>query len=121
MHSMLSSFSVTSFARRRKTSWTSLALATQTPEALDSRIEDIRRLMLVELGEYGEKKYPAYARRVRHAIDIQGLWYARSDLMSILANTYGETIAREKIADISNKFDGLLPKSLTGKTGLRGR
>lgn len=87
----------------------------------NDRMESIRQLMLIALGEYGEKKFPAVARRVRFAPDIQGLWYARSDVMAILANTYGETVAREKISDISGKFKGLLPKSLTNRTGLRSR
>lgn len=92
-----------------------------TPIALESRTEDIRQRMLSELGEYGEKKFPAVARRVRYAPDIQGLWYARSDVMAILANTHGETVARQKIADISGQFKGLLPKSLTGKASFRFR
>ena len=90
-------------------------------DALNSRTEAIRELMLQELGEYGEKKFPAIARRVRYAPDVQGLWYARSDVMAILANTYGETVAREKIADISQRFNGLLPKSLTGKIAYKVR
>lgn len=94
---------------------------TRAPAELSDRTEDIRQLMLNELGEYGEKKFPAVARRVRYATDVQGLWYARSDVMAILANTHGETVAREKIADISGKFNGLLPKGLQGKTGPRTR
>lgn len=92
-----------------------------TSVALEDRMEDIRQWMLKELGEYGEKKFPAVARRVRYAPDIQGLWYARSDVMAILANTHGETVARQKIADISGQFKGLLPKSLTGKASFRFR
>lgn len=92
-----------------------------TPQTLNARTEVIRELMLHELGSYGEKKFPAVARRVRYASDVQGLWYARSDVMAILANTYGETVAREKIANISGRFNGLLPKSLTKKIGLKSR
>ena len=121
MHSMLSSFSVNSFERQRKTTWPMLTSATHTPEALLHHTEKIRRLMLIELGQYGEKKFPAFSHRVRAARDILGLWYARSDLMSILATTYGETVAREKVADITSKFKGLLPKSLSSRIGLRNR
>lgn len=98
-----------------------LGMAEPTPSALAGRTEKIRQLMLSELGEYGEKKFPAVARRVRYAPDVQGLWYARSDVMAILANTHGETIAREKIAQISNNFNGLLPRSLTSRSGFRKR
>lgn len=96
-----------------------LGLADSTSGALANRTEDIRQLMLSELGQYGEKKFPAVARRIRYAPDVQGLWYARSDVMAILANTYGETAAREKIARISGKFKGLLPASLTKRLGTR--
>ena len=92
-----------------------------TKQVLNARIEVIRELMLHELGDYGEKKFPAVARRVRYAPDVQGLWYARSDVMAILANTHRETVAREKIAKISGRFNGLLPKSLTGKISFKSR
>ena len=75
--------------------------------------------MLHELGEDGEKKFPTVARRVRYAPDVQGLWYSRGDVMAIIANTQGEAVAREKIASISKHFQGLLPKSLTRKIGIR--
>ncbi len=122
MRSLLPSFSVPQFVPQLKTSCLALlGWAEPTPMAIGERTEDIRQLMLVELGEQGEKKFPGVARRLRYAPDIQGLWYARSDLMAILANTYGETVAREKIADISGRFKGLLPSSLTGKTVRRFR
>lgn len=91
------------------------------PQDLHARTEIIRKLMLRELGGYGERKFPAVTRRVRYAPDVQGLWYARSDVMVILASTYGETVARKKMARISCLFVGLLPKSLTAKIGLRLR
>ena len=98
-----------------------LGQAEPTPQALDARTEMIRQLMLRELGDYGERKFPAVTRRVRYAPDVQGLWYARSDVMAILATTYSEAVAREKMISISTLFVGLLPKSLTDKIGLRLR
>ena len=98
-----------------------LGMSEATPSALIDRTETIRTLMLAELGEYGERKFPAVIRRVRYAPDVQGLWYARSDVMAILANTYGETVAREKIAVISGRFKGLLPASLVSKKGFKSR
>ena len=92
-----------------------------TPQALNERTEIIREMMLCELGDDGERKSNAVARRVRYATDVQGLWYARSDVMAILAKTHGETVAREKIADISDRFHGLLPKSLTGRISFKIR
>ena len=98
-----------------------LAVAETPSAALSDRTEDIRQVMLQELGQYGEKKFPAIARRVRFAPDVQGLWYARTDVMAIMANTHGETIARAKMASISRLFNGLVPKSLLGRAGLRAR
>ncbi len=122
MRSMLSRFNFSSFAPQIKTSCMAmLGLAQPTPAALNDRTEDIRQLMLDELGDDGEKKFPAVTRRIRYAQDIQALWYARSDVMVILANTHGETIAREKVACISGRFKGLLPKAQTQRADLRSR
>ena len=117
---MLPRFSLPSFVPHIKTSCMALLGRTEpTPAAVSKQTEDIRQLMLNELGEYGERKFPAITRRVRYAQDIQALWYARSDVMAILSNTHGETIAREKVACISVQFKGLLPKALTQRAGHR--
>ena len=122
MHSLLPTFNLPTFMPQLRSSYMALlGRAEPTPEALIVRIEAIRELMLHELGEYGERKFPAIARRVRYAPDVQGLWYARSDVMAILSNIYGETVAREKIEQISQRFSGLLPKSLSGKISCRLR
>ena len=76
------------------------------------RTEDIRQLMLNELGKFGEKHYPKIALRVRYAPDAQGLWYARGDVMAVLSAMQGETIARQKVSSITKMFDGLLPGGL---------
>jgi hypothetical protein len=122
MRSLLPTFNLPSFVPQLRSSYMALMGRSEpTPQALNARTEVIREMMLQELGDYGEKKFPAVARRVRYAPDVQGLWYARSDVMAILANTYGETVAREKIANISGRFNGLLPKSLTGRIGFKIR
>lgn len=122
MRSLLPSFNIPSFMPQLRQSCMALLSRNEpTPLALSARTEVIREMMLQELGDYGEKKFPAVARRVRFSPDVQGLWYARSDVMAILANTYGESVAREKIAKISRRFNGLLPKSLTGKIAFKGR
>ena len=122
MRSFLPTFNLPSFAPQLRNSYLAMLGRTEpTRQALNARTEVIREMMLHEMGDYGEKKFPAITRRVRYAPDVQGLWYARSDVMAILANTHGETIAREKIANISGRFNGLLPKSLTGKFGFKFR
>lgn len=83
--------------------------------ALEAHTEVIRQLILDELGESGEKAYPQIIRGVRYAKDIQGLWYTRCSVMTALAAMHGETIAREKMVFISEKFQGLLPRSLSSR------
>lgn len=122
MRSLLSTFNMPTFVPKLKSSCMALlGLADTPPKDALWRIETIREQMLAELGDYGDRKFPAIVRRVRFAPDVQGLWYARSDVMAILSNTYGETIAREKMLDISCKFVGLLPKSVTKRSALRSR
>lgn len=86
-----------------------------TLAVLETRTEDVREFILDELGEFGEKAYPQIVRRVRYAKDVQGLWYMRGSVMTVLAAMHGETIAREKIARISDKFKGLLPPGLSSR------
>ncbi|MFC5522793.1 hypothetical protein [Polaromonas jejuensis] len=86
-----------------------------TPSMLEDRIDDIRQFILDELGEFGEKNYPRITRRVRYAQDAQGLWYIRGDVMAVLAAMHGETLAREKIERINDKFKGLLPRGLCSR------
>lgn len=122
MRSLLSSFNMPTFVPKLKSSCMALlGLADTPPKDALWRIETIREQMLAELGDYGDRKFPAIVRRVRFAPDVQGLWYARSDVMAILSNTYGETVAREKMLKISGKFVGLLPKSVTKRNTLRSR
>ena len=83
-----------------------------TASVRQNRTEDIRQLMLDEIGDYGDANFPKIARRVRYATDAQGLWYARGDVMDVLASMHGESIAREKIQHISAEFKGLLPSGL---------
>ncbi|RYX91983.1 MAG: hypothetical protein EOO28_23920 [Comamonadaceae bacterium] len=82
---------------------------------LKHKSEEIRQLMLREIGQAGEDKHPGLVRRVLFARDIQGLWYLRSEVMAVMANTYGETLAREKMERISSEFKGLLPGSLAAR------
>lgn len=86
-----------------------------TPSTLQGQTESIREFILDELGESGEKTHPKIVLRVRYAQDVQSLWYARGDIMTVLAAMHGETIAREKIGRISDQFKGLLPRGLSSR------
>lgn len=90
-------------------------------ERVAHRMDDIRTVMLDMLGEEGALQYPHVARRIRHSVDAQALWYARAELMAALAGLYGERSARERMVSLSVMFDGLLPKGLMSRpTTLRG-
>jgi hypothetical protein len=82
---------------------------------MESSTEDIRDAMLKVLGETGQKNFPHVTRRIRYANDLQALWYLRGDLMAALAALYSESVAREKVASISDQFHGLLPSGLSSR------
>lgn len=83
-----------------------------SPEVLVDRTEDIRAFMLKEMGDSGERIYPRLMRNLRYAQDAQALWYARGEMMAALAELHGESVARDKVERISDKFRGLLPRGL---------
>ena len=86
-----------------------------TDSIMESSTEEIREAMLGVLGPSGQKSFPNVARRLRYANDIQALWYLRGDLMAALAALYSESVAREKIAGITDQFQGLLPGGLNSR------
>lgn len=90
------------------------------PSVLQDRTDDVREAILAAMGEFGEKNFPGIVRHVRYANDAQGLWYARGDVMKVLAAVHGESIAREKLALISEKFEGLLPRGLNSRPSSLG-
>ena len=76
------------------------------------RLEAARQMMLQIMTELGlDQPHPVVFRHIFYAEDAQALWYCRSELMTVLSAERGEPFAREKIAEISKQFDGLLPKS----------
>lgn len=90
------------------------------PSVLQDRTDDVRDAILAAMGEFGTKNFPAIVRHVRYANDAQGLWYARGDVMKVLSAVHGETIAREKLVAISEKFEGLLPRGLHSRPSSLG-
>lgn len=101
-------------------------LALLSPEGLapsvrEDRTEDIREWMIDELEDSEELKFSQIVRRVRYATDAQALWFIRGEVMTALAEMHGETVAREKISHISQKFKGLLPKGLNSRSSLLSR
>ena len=88
--------------------------STATRHAREDRLETIRAHMMDNLGER-INDYPQLARRIRHAPQIQVLWYLRSDLMTMLAATHGEIEARAKLASLNHMFEGQLPLGLKSR------
>lgn len=83
-----------------------------TASVRQTRTEELRELMLAEMGNSGNADFPEVARRVRYATDIQSLWYARGDVMQVLAAVHGASIARRRMRRISGGFKGLLPSGM---------
>lgn len=92
-----------------------LGSSASTHTLREDRIDEIRRLMLDELGECGDEHFQKVVRRIRYAIDAESLWFLRIEVMSVLGEIYGETVAHQKIEKISEQFKGLLPKSLISR------
>lgn len=90
-------------------------------DSLKASMEEIRRAMLELLGEQGLAENPQFVRRVRFASDPQALWYARADLLAVLAARHGEARARDQVEEITRMFNGLLPQSLQARAPSRRR
>ena len=71
--------------------------------------------MLSVLGDAGTRQFAQITRRIRYADNVKDLWYLRGDLMHALATLRGEAAAREAIASITEKFQGLLPGGLSSR------
>lgn len=93
----------------------------RSTQELEDAIGDIQAAMLTALGQAGAKSFPATARRIQFADDLQALWYLRGDLMAALAALHDEAHARETIQDISGQFEGLLPKGLSTRSSPLGK
>ncbi|HEY8049945.1 MAG TPA: hypothetical protein VIE63_12275 [Ramlibacter sp.] len=86
-----------------------------TDSLLEGGIEEVREAMLASLEHAGPGQFQPLTRRIRYANDIQSLWYLRGDLMAALAAMHGESVARRKMAGITEQFEGLLPGSMTSR------
>lgn len=86
-------------------------------ETSDERLEEIRSRMLVAVQCANDPVEHAHLRqKIYFAADTTALWYLRADLMKVLSACHGERIARQKIAMLSNRFHGVLPRGLKVRT-----
>lgn len=83
--------------------------------AMEYSIEDIRQAMLGMMTDMQDAQFPQLVRRIRYASDVQALWFLRGDLMAVLAGSYGEVAAREKLELVSSMFEDLLPDGLRSR------
>ncbi|MEI8155533.1 MAG: hypothetical protein WCH60_01610 [Burkholderiales bacterium] len=78
----------------------------------DGRTENIRNAMLRALStledHHQNDALKVWSDIVR-ADDIQALWYLRSDVLRLLADFGGESVARKKLDEISEMFRGMVP------------
>ncbi len=80
--------------------------------SVQRRIERVRMAMLDAMRFGGlDERHHMVVRRIFFAQDIQTLWYARSDIMTVLAEQVGESQAKETLGHLSGLFDGLLPEA----------
>lgn len=83
-----------------------------TTHQFDECVDHIRQAMLNALAEAGESCFSPVARRIDCADDAPSLWFLRAEMMGVLAARYGEERARERLREISDQFEGVLPKGL---------
>jgi len=77
------------------------------------QLENIRSAMLEcmsSLLNEAAQERPVWSK-VQLAEDIQSLWYLRSNLMHLLSETCGETVAVSKVHAITELFRGHVPQA----------
>ena len=76
-----------------------------------AHVEHIRQEMLdcMDLLLDRRAERPTVWTRVQYADDIQSLWFLRSDVMHMLCDQCGETLATLKIDTLTALFRGLIP------------
>ena len=92
------------------------ALLTDQVTVIDAegRMEDIRTAMLDALSELDGDHQTGASKAwadIARASDIQTLWYLRSDVLRLLADFYGELVARKRLHEITEMFRGIVPKN----------
>jgi hypothetical protein len=78
-----------------------------------AQVERIREEMLDSMAPYivnADARPPVWTR-VQYADDIQSLWFLRSDLMHMLSDYCGETLAATKVHELTALFSGHIPKA----------
>jgi hypothetical protein len=72
-------------------------------------LEEARAAMFEALGEAGDSRRATLLLRIRQAADARSLWELRPAVMEAVARLHGEWEGRRRIAQVTEKFEGLLP------------
>lgn len=79
-----------------------------------ARTEAIRAAMLKAVYEVYTTQKSFESSKVwsdiSRAMDIETLWYLRSDVLRVLSDFYGEMVSRKQLDAISELFRGLVPQ-----------
>src|SRR4051794_15431881 len=75
-------------------------------------LEPLRAAMLAPLGHPVAAPLVLLHSRIRHAADVERLWYLRGGLMEALAELHGESHAASELARITELFEAHLPQGL---------
>jgi hypothetical protein len=78
------------------------------------RQEEIRTVMLESLSDIDSSQPDVFSKTlatIAQSKDIQSLWYARSELLRLIADRKGEQTARRVLDEITEMFRGLVPDS----------
>ena len=78
-------------------------------------LEDLRDRMLELAPPAKGQRAEMLVRRIRYAVSVETLWYARGELMAQLARVHGEAAAREQVDALSGCFTELLPRGLRSR------
>jgi hypothetical protein len=91
---------------------------TARPSPVDARRQEarIRERMLEELLHETVAGCGWLATRIHEAADVEALWYQRTSLMQALSRTQGEAHAAHVLAEITQMFEGSLPRSMVCPT-----
>jgi hypothetical protein len=86
--------------------------------SVGSRMEEIREEMLGSMLELLPEPAPQSMvwDKVLYAPSIQTLWYLRLDLMALLSEHCGETVAGKALSNITERFRGVLPANQMSKS-----
>jgi len=91
--------------RSRNSFW---AMLGQDISSAPDTFARVRLAMLTLMDQYCPDN-PELRHKLTFAADIDALWYLRSNLMAALSASQGETMARDRISQLTYLFQGRQP------------